>query len=160
VKVEDKPPVAELATQIANLKELVEAKIEMTREVMAAHDRRYAEVALEREKALKIKEEADKAALGLAREIQSYKDEKANNLRSQIEQERGSYASQNDLKAAMEKVDAQLKPIAAYMSGQMGSIEALGQSRSRSQWSIGLMVGVVFSVIGVIGMLINMMLRK
>src|SRR5687767_6417131 len=39
-------------------------------------DRRYAEVATEREKALKIKETADLAALGLAREIQTYKDEK------------------------------------------------------------------------------------
>ena len=48
-------------------------------------DRRYAEVTQEREKALKIKEVADLAALQLAREIQTYKDEKANELRTQIE---------------------------------------------------------------------------
>ena len=58
----------------------------------AERDRRYSEVNIEREKALKIKEEADKAALGLAREIQSYKDEKANQLREQIASERGTYA--------------------------------------------------------------------
>ena len=61
----------------------------------AERDRRYTEVNLEREKALKIKETADRAALELAREIQTYKDEKANELRSQIEGERGTYVTQN-----------------------------------------------------------------
>jgi vacuolar-type H+-ATPase subunit H len=74
-------------------------------------DRRYAEVALEREKALKIKEEADKAALGLAREIQTYKDEKANELREQISSERGLYATKGDVQAAVEKIEATLKPL-------------------------------------------------
>jgi hypothetical protein len=44
-------------------------------------DRRYAEVNVEREKALKIKETADSEALKLARDIQTYKDEKSNQLR-------------------------------------------------------------------------------
>jgi len=88
--------------------------------LMIERDRRYSEVAMEREKALKIKEEADKAALGLAREIQTYKDEKANELRSQIERERGSYATQNDLKATVEKVEAAMKPLAEYVSRQAG----------------------------------------
>jgi hypothetical protein len=61
-------------------------------------DRRLSEVAIEREKALKIKETADLAALGLAREIQTYKDEKANELRSQIESERGSYVTKTEAK--------------------------------------------------------------
>jgi hypothetical protein len=74
-------------------------------------DRRYAEVALEREKALKIKEEADKAALGLAREIQTYKDEKANELREQIASERGLYATKGDVQAAVEKIEATLGPL-------------------------------------------------
>jgi hypothetical protein len=72
-------------------------------------DRRYAEVNIEREKALKIKETADFAALGLAREIQNYKDEKANELREQINSERGLYATNKDL-----------DPIKSYVSSQTG----------------------------------------
>jgi hypothetical protein len=83
-------------------------------------DRRYAEVSVEREKALKIKEVADLAALQLAREIQTYKDEKANELRSQIERERGSYATQSDLRGSTEKVEALIKPLSEWMSSQQG----------------------------------------
>jgi hypothetical protein len=83
-------------------------------------DRRYAEVATEREKALKIKETADLAALGLAREIQTYKDEKANELREQISQERGLYASKGDVTAAVEKLEETIKPIAAFVQSQQG----------------------------------------
>ena len=72
-------------------------------------DRRYAEVNIEREKALKIKETADLAALQLAREIQSYKDQKANQLREQINSERGLYATNKDI-----------EPMRAYISGQTG----------------------------------------
>jgi hypothetical protein len=73
----------------------------------AERDLRYKEVNVEREKALKIKEEADKVALDLARQIQTYKDEKANELREQISSERGSYATKDDLRAAVEKIEAQ-----------------------------------------------------
>jgi hypothetical protein len=71
-----------------------------------ADDRRYAEVNVEKEKALKIKETADLAALQLAREIQTYKDEKANELREQINSERGLYATKDDLAAAIREVVA------------------------------------------------------
>ncbi len=70
-------------------------------------DRRYTEVAIEREKALKIKETADFAALELARQIQEYKDEKANELRTQIEREQGSRVTKDDLRLALEKVNAE-----------------------------------------------------
>jgi hypothetical protein len=83
-------------------------------------DRRYAEVAVEREKALKIKEVADLAALELARQIQTYKDEKANELRSQIERERGSYATQQDLKGATDKLEAIIAPLLANLAASRG----------------------------------------
>jgi hypothetical protein len=92
----------------------------------AERDRRYSEVNIEREKALKIKEEADKAALGLAREIQSYKDEKANQLREQITGERGSYATKEDLAASMREVGAQISPLTAFVSGSTGHSKGLG----------------------------------
>ncbi len=94
-------------------------------------DRRYAEVAAEREKALRIKEKADDAALGLAREIQTYKDEKANELRSQIERERGTYATQADLKAVVDKLEATIKPLAEYVSSVQGRDHGVGVS-----WSV------------------------
>ena len=88
---------------------------------MQERDRRYSEVNIEREKALKIKEEADKAALGLAREIQSYKDEKANQLREQITGERGSFASKDDLAAAIREVSASISPLTAFVQSSGGA---------------------------------------
>ena len=90
-------------------------------------DRRYEEVNLEREKALKIKETADLAALELAREIQTYKDEKANELRSQIERERGTYATQGDLRALEDKLMTSLKPLSEFVSRQTGRSGGLNQ---------------------------------
>lgn len=86
----------------------------------AERDRRYTEVSQEREKALKIKEQADRDALGLAREIQTYKDEKANELREQISRERGLYVTQQELKGISDKIEAQMKPINEFVSSQQG----------------------------------------
>jgi hypothetical protein len=86
----------------------------------AERDRRYTEVNLEREKALKIKEMADLAALTLAREIQTYKDEKANELRSQIERERGTYVTQEQLAAAVREYTVALKPLTDFVASQRG----------------------------------------
>jgi len=90
-------------------------------EVGEERDRRISEVGVEREKALKIKEEADRAALGLAREIQTYKDEKANELREQINRERGLYATKDDLVAAIREIKAEVKPAVEYSATQVGS---------------------------------------
>ena len=46
-------------------------------------DRRYTEVNIEREKALKIKETADRDAMALAREAQTYKEQKLTSILSQ-----------------------------------------------------------------------------
>jgi hypothetical protein len=106
-------------------------------------DRRYAELAIEREKALQIKEDGEQAALLLAREIQTYKDEKANELRAQISNERGLYVTRTDLQAAVEKIDATLQPIKDSLSASRG--RGLGYSQS---W------GVVLSVAALIASLI------
>lgn len=93
-------------------------------------DRRYAEVKAEQEKALKIKEEADKTALGLAREIQVYKDEKANELRSQIERERGNYATKSDIKNLADKFDLAQAPVIKFMAEQAGRSSGAIDSRT------------------------------
>jgi hypothetical protein len=78
-------------------------------------DRRYTEVKAAEAEALRIKEAADARALELAREIQDYKDEKANELREQIASERGIYVTKDEM-----------KPIADYVTSQQG--RQLGQS--------------------------------
>lgn len=90
-------------------------------------DRRYAEVSAEREKALKIKDAGNEAALQLARDIQTYKDEKANELREQINTERIHYASKDDLASLADKLDVTLKPIAEFVARSRGGTDKWGQ---------------------------------
>jgi len=106
-------------------------------------DRRYAEVATEREKALKIKETADLAALGLAREIQTYKDEKANQLREQISGERGMYPTKSELNGVVEKIDAQLKPINEFVSAARGHIGGTKAVQSNIAWVVALIASLI-----------------
>ncbi len=124
------PQTATTTQEVVSLREHLEARITFEAALRAANDRRYAEVSSEKEKALKIKEEADKAALGLAREIQTYKDEKANELREQISSERGLYALKTDVIAATEKLEAQLAPLVGFVNAQQG--HAAG---AINQWS-------------------------
>jgi hypothetical protein len=132
------------------------------RELLAERDRRYTEVDAEREKAvtaafisaekaLQIKETADRAALELAREIQDYKDEKANNLRSQIEGERGNYATQSDLKAVVEKFEATVKPLADWIAtqqGRSGGIDDGWKFLSAAIVAAGVIVAIAFKLTG------------
>ena len=83
-------------------------------------DRRYAEVRQEQEKALRIKDEANKIALDLARQIQDYKDEKANELREQISRERGQYITQDQHDAVIQRFEAEIHPLAQFVAAQTG----------------------------------------
>lgn len=115
------------------LKEHLEALRAADMRFNEERDRRYAEVNIEREKALKIKETADLAALQLAREIQTYKDEKANELREQINSERGLYATNKDI-----------DPIKSYVSSQTG--RGIGMN-ALFGWAMALlMAGIAISV--------------
>lgn len=119
----------------------------MDAKINEERDRRYMEVDIEREKALKIKEVADLAALELAREIQTYKDEKANQLREQINNERGLYASKGELSSLAEKFEALMHPISAWMLAQQGRNQGLSDS---AKILIG-MIGVISTIFGIIG---------
>lgn len=90
----------------------------------------------EREKALKIKETGDRDALQLAREIQTYKDEKANELREQISSERGLYVTKAELTAAVEKMEATVAPLVKYASTQQGRGAGL-----QSGWAV--LIGLI-----------------
>jgi hypothetical protein len=120
----------------------------------AERDRRYTEVNLEREKALKIKETADLAALELAREIQTYKDEKANELRSQIERERGSYVTQDQITAMAREYMAALKPLNEFVAGQQGrqggqedQRTSNGDLMTRTIAALSLVVAIVVGIV-------------
>jgi hypothetical protein len=105
------------STQMDELRQRTNMELDNLRDRLSAErDRRYAEVNTEKEKALAIKTEADKTALGLQRDVQTYKDEKANNLREQIGSERGNYASKDDVTAASREFEARLKGAAASQS--------------------------------------------
>jgi hypothetical protein len=109
----------------------------------AERDRRYTEVGAERAKALKIKEQADETALGLDREIRAYKDEKANNLRDQIASERGMYVTHSDLKAAIDRIEALIKPLAEYSAAQQGSVVGASQYRSEQRLNVNTVLQVL-----------------
>lgn len=65
--------IAALSAQVVSLHDRLR---EGDRRLNEEQDRRYAEVNAARAEALRIKEDADRRALELAREIQAYKDEK------------------------------------------------------------------------------------
>ncbi len=109
----------------------------------AERDRRYTEVNLEREKALKIKETADLAALELAREIQTYKDEKANELRSQIERERGTYVTRDQLKPLSDFVASQQ----GRQGGQDDQRSSSGDLMTRTIAALSLVVAIVVAIV-------------
>jgi hypothetical protein len=120
-------------TEMVSLKEHFETILLLNDRILTERDRRYAEVNIEREKALKIKETADLAALQLAREIQSYKDEKANELREQISSERGMYATNKDI-----------EPLKAFVSAQTG--RGVGMN-ALAGWMVSLItIGIALAV--------------
>jgi Skp family chaperone for outer membrane proteins len=105
-----------------------EAMRKLQAELDDERDRRYAEVTAEREKALKIKETADRTALELDREIRAYKDEQANNLRRQIDSERGLYVTHAEMVAHAEKTDAVVTPILEYIASTRGQNQGAGST--------------------------------
>jgi len=136
---------------VETLKILLDEREASRSELERERDRRYAEVNVEREKALKIKETADLAALQLAREIQTYKDEKANELREQINSERGLYATKEDLSNTVREIEAAIKPLNEYVSSQVGRS---GGMNTLYGWGIA-GVGLAISAIILINILIS-----
>lgn len=116
-------------------------------------DRRYTEVGVEKEKALKIKEIADLSALELAREGQVYKDERNDANREANLKSTGIYATRDDLAVVFAKSEkalglvidelkAVLKPINEHIAADKGS---------------QLTTGKVFAIIAASGTVIGIM---
>lgn len=109
----------------------------------AERDRRYTEVNLEREKALRIKDDANNDALKLAKQAQDYKDAKANELREQIAQERGLYATKDDIKQLSDKFDSMHRPVVEFMANAAGKGAGVGLSWSVVLGIVTLMTGLL-----------------
>lgn len=131
-----------MAIEYITLQEHLEALRIAGEKFQEERDRRYSEVNIEREKALKIKETADLAALSLAREIQTYKDEKANELREQINSERGLYATKDDLSNAIREMRTIITPVLDFVAGQQGRSSGLS-----SGWAYIVSAAVLLSAI-------------
>jgi vacuolar-type H+-ATPase subunit H len=97
------------------------------------------------QRALTIKETADSEARKLSRADQTYKDEQANKLREQIASERNLYVRQEDLAAVVERVDALIKPMTAFMSAQAGRSQGFGSAGNL----VYVVVGLILTVIGI-----------
>ena len=104
---------------------------------MQERDRRYAEVQIEKDKALQ-----------LARDYQTYKDMQANELREQLARERIGYASKTDLQNAIETITATLKPIVEYVAGQQGAKSGALDQRQLVAWGFGVVAVVVAVYLG------------
>jgi hypothetical protein len=153
-------------TETVPLREHLAVVREADKRFEQERDRRYSEVAIEREKALEIKNEADKAALALAREIQTYKDENADKLRAQFENERVGYPDRfrgeldklaESITEVATKLEGQIKPLYDYINKQQGlssgGEHASTTSRAQANYRlalIGLLVTVVIGAVGII----------
>jgi hypothetical protein len=164
VEKHDWPPSALATGECVSVREHLEAIADTTARYEALlrlaeeklhteRDRRYSEVNIEKEKALKIKETADLAALQLARDIQIYKDEKANMLREQINSERGLYPTKSDLIAAVEKLEMMIYPL------QEAKQLTQGKGSGIAQAGAGIYTIIIASaaVAGIVATAINLM---
>ena len=118
------------ATDVS-LREYIEALRSADLRLAAERDRRYTELQAERDKA-----EVIRAA------NQAYRDEKANELREQINAERGLYVSQADLKGAIDTITATLQPIVEYVAGQQGHRSGSLDQRQLIAWGIAAILGI------------------
>jgi len=92
-----------------------------TERFMDERDRRYTEVNIEKEKALKIKETADLAALQLARESQSLKEMQNDALRDKTLSESGIYATNASVAKAFDELRVSLQPLVDFVSAAKGA---------------------------------------
>lgn len=114
-------------------------------------DRRYTEVNVEKEKALKIKETADLTALELARESQVYKDERNDAMREQNLKDNGIYATRDDLAEVVTRIDKTLKPLLDYVSSQQG----MGKGSQLTKGNLYAAGTIIIAIIGAIVLIGN-----
>ena len=124
------------------------------KEVAAERDQRYAEVKAAEEKALKVKETADLKALDLASQIQTYKDEKANELREQISSERGLYVTRTEMASAVRELQAAIKPLAEFATSWAAREVGTTEYRAERRLDTGQVLQALVTVAALITLLV------
>lgn len=135
---------------IETLKEYLDAQDVANRRFEDERDRRYTEVNIEKEKALKIKETADLAALSLARESQTYKEQQNDALRDKNLQDSGVYAKTSDVAQMFNDLTKKLDPFLTYVTAQQGSSNQGDKIWGKGTTMIALCVGaagLIYSVL-------------
>jgi len=119
-------------------------------------DRRYSEGAELRAVALKIKETADLAALTLARESQTYKEQQNDALRDKNLSESGVYATNASVSQAIgnleTKIETALAPLVNFVSSQQG----VAQGSRTTKAGLYSAIGVTATIVGLLGVLFNL----
>ena len=127
---------------IDTFKEYSDAQRRAEERFQDERDRRYTEVNIEKEKALKIKETADLAALSLARESQTYKEQQNDALRDKNLQDSGVYAKTADVAAMFDNLTKKLDPFLTYVTAQQGGAQQGDSIWSKTTTLIASMVAV------------------
>jgi hypothetical protein len=143
-------------------KELETERDRRYQEVGAERDQRYAEVKAAEEKALKVKETADLKALDLASQIQTYKDEKANELREQISQERSLYVTRDQLdgnirevKTLVESVSKSIIELTRRMDKGEGSTSGVSQAKAETARTADNRIAAATAAIALLVIIVN-----
>ena len=129
-----------------------------------ADDRRYAEVNVEKEKALLIKTTADDEAMRLARESQVYKDQQTDVMREKNLAASGVYATNADLAAlvtatnasltaVVDKIEKSLKPVFEFVSAQQG----MDKGATETKGSLYATIALICTVIGAVAVIASKM---
>lgn len=142
---------------------VVEAELQAERfkhitDTVESNDRRYEAVSIEKEKALKIKETADLAALQLARESQTYKEARNDAMREQNLKETGVYATRTDLSNAIEEIRNALKPLADYITGQQGGAQ-VGRTTKDTGFKIIAAISSILAILGVLAAVVMAVMK-
>lgn len=133
---------------IATLKAHMDTVTDMEQRFDDERDRRYTEVNIEKEKALKIKETADLAALSLARESQTYKEQQNDALRDKNLAQSGIYATTADVAHAFDELKVQLKPVFDFVIGWQGQVQNGDKIWGKGTTFIAVAVGVIGLIYG------------
>jgi hypothetical protein len=104
---------------------------------MDERDRRYSEVAVEKEKALKIKEVADRDAKDLERSAQIYREQQNDAMRDKNLAQSGIYATNASVSQGFAEFRTELKPILDYISSTTGNVRGSAAATARLWQTVG-----------------------
>lgn len=102
------------------------------------------------QRALAIKQTADEQALALSREAQHYRDEQANKLRDQINEERGSYLTQDVYTERHEELVRRIGAIEKALAEGGGRDRGKTDSSARLVTMLSLGVGFIGVIVAVL----------